>query len=199
MRRHTGVMRCCQRSTLRSGARPCSTNNNAPFGFRTRRISRNAAAGSGIEHSVHVITERNGFRGTDRQLDRHLGGRRARARDRDQTWRRIKAEHMCDGIAVERKVQSRADADLQHLSARRADHSAAIFRQRLLLHDEIKDRWKNSLVVEAHGTAQRLRLARAARLVTFFSSTAAVALPGCTRRPSTNTSRSRSTLVCQPG
>lgn len=55
-RRHIGVRVRCQRATRASGARPCSTNNSTPCGLSTRRISRSAICGSGIEHSVHVIT-----------------------------------------------------------------------------------------------------------------------------------------------
>lgn len=56
MRRHAGVIRCCQRSILGSGESPCSTKQRWPFGSRTLRISRSAASGSGIEQGVHVIT-----------------------------------------------------------------------------------------------------------------------------------------------
>jgi hypothetical protein len=51
-----GVSLCCQRSIPSSGESPCSTKRSLPCGFRTRRISRNAVNGSGIEQSVHVIT-----------------------------------------------------------------------------------------------------------------------------------------------
>ena len=47
-----GVSLRCQALTGASGASPCSQKSSRPAGLRTRRISFNAATGSGIVHSV---------------------------------------------------------------------------------------------------------------------------------------------------
>jgi hypothetical protein len=54
--RHNGLSRSCQPRTFASGARPCSAKSSVPPGLSTRLISFKALRGSGIVHSVHVVT-----------------------------------------------------------------------------------------------------------------------------------------------
>ena len=55
--------RSCQRTTLASGARPCSTKNSRPPGRKMRRTSPRARAASGIVHSVKVLSAQSALAG----------------------------------------------------------------------------------------------------------------------------------------
>jgi hypothetical protein len=55
-----------------------------------------------------------------------------------------------DLLAIQRKVQSRADPDFEHPPAGGGNHLAAIFLELVLPHDQIKQRRKNPAVIEIH-------------------------------------------------
>ena len=54
--RQTGFNLCCHACTPGSGDRPCSAKTTCPSALKTRRISRRAWIGLGIEQSVHART-----------------------------------------------------------------------------------------------------------------------------------------------
>ena len=153
-----GVSLCCQRSIPGSGESPCSTKSNLPPGLRTRRISRNATSGSGIEQSVQVITtvsivlsasgiaiadacSNSAWRPAASTRRRAIASKRGEGSNPD---------YALNLLAIERKVKPRSDPDFEHPTAGSSNHLAAIFLELVLPHDQIEDRWQYPTVIEVH-------------------------------------------------
>ena len=152
-----GVSLCCERSIPGSGESPCSTKSNLPSCLRTHRISRSAATGSVIEHSVQVITtvsillSASGMRSQNPAATppgdrpRQPVGARSRA-----TGRRVDTDYGLNLLAIERKVHPRSDPDFEHSSTGRGNHLTAILLKLGLPHDKIENRRQYPAVIDVH-------------------------------------------------
>jgi hypothetical protein len=69
---------------------------------------------------------------------------------REQAGRRVNPDHGRNLLAIEGKVQPRADPNFEHASSGSADHLTAIFLDLVLPHDQVEDRWQYPAVIEVH-------------------------------------------------
>jgi hypothetical protein len=58
---------------------------------------------------------------------------------REQAGRRVNPDHGRNLLAIEGKVQPRADPNFEHASSGSADHLTAIFLDLVLPHDQVED------------------------------------------------------------
>lgn len=100
----------------------------------------------------------------------------APTRNREQAGRGIDPEDDLDLPAIQRKVQTRADPDLEHSPTGSGNYLATILFELTLPHDQIEDWRQNPAVIEVHdGPFARHR--PAAREMTLRDTSAPSAAP----------------------
>src|SRR6266700_8360089 len=71
--------------------------------------------------------------------------------DGDARRRRLKPQELVDPRRVERKIETRAHADLQYAALGGGHHSLAIWHETAVSHRQIDEIRQNAIRVEAHG------------------------------------------------
>src|ERR1051326_2870564 len=95
-----------------------------------------------------AVVQRNEFRRSPYQLRRNAG--MPASRHGKELRMRLDAKDLCCTLCIERKIQARADADLQHATVSVRQYPLSIRIVVSVAHRKVDQMWQDAFLVETH-------------------------------------------------